>query len=286
MAKAIGVTVTAMPGTDRVRGAIDAIAQAEDLGIAAVWLTSGGTGPDPIALFVAAAMRTERILLGTSIIPTWPRHPLALVQSTVVLDALAPGRFRLGVGPSHRPTVEAMYRFEWERPQEHLGEYVSILRTLFREGKVDFDGARLQAHASLPGPMAVPMMISALRERGFRLGGAKSDGVITWNCPAAYWQKVALPNVAARAALGNYQRLPYYMQMLEDAGFPNVREMVGDDVIDALVVHGPEEWVAARLSAMLDAGAGELLCQPLAAGANVGASLERTLRLLGQVAQG
>ena len=311
------MTVTAQPGTDRVRGAIDAIAHAEELGIAAVWLTSGGTGPDPIALFAAAAMRTERILLGTSIIPTWLRHPLALVQSTVVLDALAPGRFRLGVGPSHRPTVEAMYRFDWERPQEHLGEYVSIPRTLIREGKVDFDGARLQAHATLLGPMAVPVMISALRERGFRLGGAQSDGVITWNCPAAYWQKVALPNVAAGAkkagraappliahtlvivhdnaseereaawaALGNYQRLPYYMQMLEDAGFPDVREMVGDDVIDALVVHGPEERVAARLSAMLEVGAGELLCQPLAVGSNAGASLERTLRLLGQVAQG
>ena len=76
------------------------------------------------------------------------------------------------------------------------------------------------------------------------------------------------------------------MQMLEDAGFPNVAQTVGDDVIDALVVHGSEAEVGERLTALLDAGAGELLCQPLAAGSNAGASLERTLRQLGQVAQG
>lgn len=69
-----------------------------------------------------------------------------------------------------------MYRFDWERPQEHLGEYVSIPWTLFWEGTVDFDGARLQAHATLLRPMAVLVMISALRERGFRLGARSRTG--------------------------------------------------------------------------------------------------------------
>ena len=71
---------------------IDGIVAAEKAGIQCAWMTCGGVAPDPLAVFAAAAGRTTRILLGTSIVPTFPRHPLALVQSALVVDALAPGR--------------------------------------------------------------------------------------------------------------------------------------------------------------------------------------------------
>ena len=106
---------------------IDGIVAAERAGIQCVWMTCGGTAPDPLAVFAAAAARTTRILLGTSIIPTFPRHPLALVQGALVVDALAPGRLRLGVGPSHKPSIEGTWGIPFERPQEHLREYLTIL---------------------------------------------------------------------------------------------------------------------------------------------------------------
>ena len=84
------------------------ILRAEELGIHAAWMTTGGARPDSITAFAATAGLTERIKLGTSIVPTYPRHPLVMAQQAQIVAALAPGRFRLGVGPSHRPTIEAM----------------------------------------------------------------------------------------------------------------------------------------------------------------------------------
>src|SRR6266536_1309206 len=61
-------------------GVLDSIEQADQMGIPAAWLTTGGVGLDALTLFAAAAVRTNRIRLGTSITPTFPRHPLVVVQ--------------------------------------------------------------------------------------------------------------------------------------------------------------------------------------------------------------
>ena len=230
---------------------IDGIAAAERAGIQCAWLTCGGVAPDPLVVFTAAAIRTSRILLGTSIIPTFPRHPLALVQGALAVDALAPGRLRLGVGPSHKPSIEGTWGIPFERPQEHLREYLTILQAALKGGKVDFDGKRLKAHAQLPGPTRVTVMASALRAIGFRTCGELADGAISWVCPLPYLRDVAAPALrdgAAKAGratppliahvpvavtedaggvrkgateqLGRYPRVPYYSQMFQDAGLP------------------------------------------------------------------
>ena len=130
----IGVHVS---GTTAVQ-LVDGIVAAEAAGIDCAWLTSGGIAADPLATFAAAAMRTENIAFGTSILPTFPRHPLATAQGALTVDALAPGRLRLGIGPSHKPSVEATYGIPFERPLQHLREYLTILRTLFETGEVSF----------------------------------------------------------------------------------------------------------------------------------------------------
>jgi alkanesulfonate monooxygenase SsuD/methylene tetrahydromethanopterin reductase-like flavin-dependent oxidoreductase (luciferase family) len=119
--------------------ALAMIEQAEQLGIHAAWMTTGGARLDSITVFAAAAVRTQRIKLGTSIVPTFPRHPLVMVQQAQVVAQLAPGRFRLGVGPSHRPTIEAM-GIQFTSPLSHLREYLRVLKPLLQQGRVDFDG--------------------------------------------------------------------------------------------------------------------------------------------------
>ena len=94
------------------------ILRAEELGIHAAWMTTGGARPDSMTAFAATAGLTETIKLGTSIVPTYPRHPLVMVQQAQIVAQLAPGRFRLGVGPSHRPTIEAM-GIEFNKPLAH-----------------------------------------------------------------------------------------------------------------------------------------------------------------------
>ena len=67
----VGVAV----GGPTIREIQAMILRAEELGIHAAWMTTGGARPDSITAFAATAGLTERIKLGTSIVPTYPRHP-------------------------------------------------------------------------------------------------------------------------------------------------------------------------------------------------------------------
>ena len=106
------------------------ISKAESLGVSAVWLTTGGVGLDGLTILGAAAAQTDSILLGTSIIPTYPRHPVAVAQQVQVIAQLAPGRFRLGVGPSHRPTIDGMFGMDFGAPLTNLREYLQVIKPL------------------------------------------------------------------------------------------------------------------------------------------------------------
>ena len=131
------------------------VARIQDLkgkNIQAAWLTTGGAALDALTVFAAVAVKTERIMLGTCITPTWPRHPIVAVQQVQVLAGLAPGRFRLGLGPSHKPSMEQMYGFDFKAPLTNLREYVQIVKSLLREGSVEFDGRHYHAHGQIAQP--------------------------------------------------------------------------------------------------------------------------------------
>jgi F420-dependent oxidoreductase-like protein len=312
--KLIGVVVSASDSA----GVLAGIEQAEQMGIPAAWLTTGGVGLDALTLFAAAAVRTSRIRLGTSITPTFPRHPLVVVQQVQVLAQLAPGRFRLGLGPSHRPTMTGTFGIDFHAPLGHLREYVQIVKTLLHRGSIDFDGRYYHAHGQIRAPLEVPVMASALQRKSFELCGAEADGAISWVCPGVYLRDVALPamqagaaqagrpvppllahapvcvhddagevRAAARQQLANYVRLPFYVQMLTAAGFPEAAEGTWSDaMLEAVVLSGKASQVAERLQGLFDLGATEILVSPLAAGSDREASIARTLRLVADVAKG
>ncbi|MCL6644367.1 MAG: LLM class flavin-dependent oxidoreductase [Dehalococcoidia bacterium] len=187
----VGVHIVARTAPELV----DGIVAAEQAGVECAWLTVGGLAPDPFAVFGAAAMRTSRIKFGTSIVPTFPRHPLAMAQGAAAVDALAPGRLRLGVGPSHKPVIEGTWGIPFERPLEHLREYLTILKAILGTGSAAFEGKRLIARGSIGGPTGVTVMASALRANGFRLCGELADGAISWVCPLPYLRDVAVPAI-------------------------------------------------------------------------------------------
>jgi len=274
--------------------AIEAIVELESAGIETAWSTGGGVGGDTLTLFGAAAPRTSRILLGTSIVPTYPRHPTVLASQALIVEGLAPGRLRLGIGPSHRPTMVDSYGLDMGRPLAHLREYLTVLRALLWEGRADFDGTYLHVHAPLPSeapPPQTPLPISALRVGAFRLAGEIADGAISWMCPVPYLVDQARPalaagaqaagrarpplighvpvalhadrnavRAAAQAQLSTYGRLPFYAGMFSDAGYPVASDgTMPDTLFDELVVSGDADAVAQRLSAIQAAGVDELL---------------------------
>ena len=308
------IGVATLGGYD-ARSAVDRIVVAEQAGVQCAWLNNGPTSPDAMVVIGAAALRTERILFGTSVMMTFPRHPLAMAQSAIAVDQLAPGRLRLGMGPSHRPFIEDIFGMSFEKPHEHLREYLTILRSLLQEGAVDFSGKRLRTHARLQSKTRVAVMASALRESGFRLCGEVADGAISWMCPLSYLRDVAAPALAegakaagrmkpplvghvmvavsddvagvremARAQTSYYPQLPYYRQMLLDAGYPEVAEgQFSDRMIDGMVVHGNAEQVKQRLRELPAYGVDELLAMVIEPKSDP-QTYERTCRALGELA--
>ena len=134
-----GKTIGLAIGGSKVADVQAAVRQAEQAGIDAVWMTTGGARLDSLTLFAAAAGGTTNIKFGTSIVPIYPRHPLVMVQQAQGVAQLAPGRFRLGVGPSHRPPMRAM-GIQMPSPLGHLRDYLRILKGLLQKGEIDFPG--------------------------------------------------------------------------------------------------------------------------------------------------
>jgi len=284
--KRVGVAV----GGDNVHEVLAAIERAEQLGIQAAWMTTGGARLDSLTTFAAAALRTQHIFLGTSIVPTFPRHPLVVAQQTQVVAQLAPGRFRLGLGPSHRPTMQAM-GIPLTAPLGHLREYLRICKALLQQAHVDFDGTYYTVHSDLNATSDLPLYISALRRNAFRLAGELADGAISWVCPLDYLRQTAGPAMrdaakqagrpaprliahipvamvadrdvmlkVSRPRLENYGRLTFYARMFADAGYPvGENGAVSDELLDHLVVWGDDAEVRSRLNAAFAGGIDELL---------------------------
>lgn len=309
----LGVHVT---GPDS--GAILAgIKKAEEMGIPAAWLTTGGAGPDGLTILAGAAVSTQRILLGTSIIPTFPRHPLVMAQQVQVIHHLAPGRFRLGIGPSGRSGMEETFGVDYRAPLGHVSEYLHILKSFLQQGEVDFDGRYYQAHAKIStSPMDVPIMASALGVKAYELCGAGADGAISWVCPGKYLRDVGLPALkrsaesagrpapplvahvpvcvhedpdeareSVRQQFGFFPRTPFYQRMFIAAGFPEASQGTwSDEMVDAVALWGNEGRVEEKLEELFSFGAAEILASPVPAGRDRGASLDRTMQLLAKVA--
>lgn len=293
------------------------IEAADRAGLDVAWLTVGGAAPDPFAVFGAAVQRTNEIRLGTAIIPTYPRHPLAVAQGALAIDQLAPGRLRVGVGPSHKPAMEGTWGIPFNRPLLHLREYVTILNALFKEGRVAFHGELLHAEAQIDSPVRVEVLGSALRPRAFRLCGELTDGAISWMCPRSYLRDIAVPAMeegaaqagrpkpplvahvpvvvsedreavrsAAHRQFGFYPRLPFYSQMLQDAGFGEAADGVFTDAMaDDLVISGAEGEVADRIAALRDDGIDEMLAAIVLLEDDPQPTYDRTLALLGELAR-
>ena len=63
-------------------------------------------GADMLTVIAMAGMQTHRIELGTAVVPTYPRHPVALAQQALTAQVAVGGRLTLGIGVSYRSTVE------------------------------------------------------------------------------------------------------------------------------------------------------------------------------------
>lgn len=292
-----------------------AIRHAEAAGVPAVWLTTGA-GPDAMTVFAAAAPSTRSIRMGTAIVPSFPRHPVVVAQQAADIAQLAPGRFTLGIGPSHATAIENRYGIPYVKPLEHLREFVTLAKDLLRGAQVDFDGARFKVHGKLAYGADVPVIASALRAASFELAGEIADGAVTWLCPARYLRDVALPAMDRGAAKGGrkrprlvahaflaltaeaaalergvreslsyYPTLRNYQEMFVAAGLPEAREgKWSPRMVDAAVIHGDDAACEKKVEEFLALSrADEMILSVMPVGPDPLASLHRTLDWIGRL---
>jgi len=269
------------PGRDLAAG-VDLARRAEALGYDSAWVTHG-SGRDSFLVLAAYGAATTRLGLGNGVVPIYPRHPVTMAQAALTLNEVTGGRFRLGIGVSHKPSMEGMLGLTLAKPMTAMREYVAVLRGAFGNG-ADFDGAMYHAHWTMALPTrlpAPPVYLAALSSKMLELAGEIADGAILWLCSPAYVRDVAVPAIergrrragkglagfeivasvplavtddpkaamtAFRGELTRYLALPFYRAMLEASGL--------GDGIKAFDRDGqvPED-VATVLGAVGDAGA-------------------------------
>lgn len=289
----IGITLGYRPANDLILR----IEQFEHDGIETVWSTQNPLDLDTPTIYAAAASRTSRIHLGTSIVPAFTRHPLALLSQARTIESISPRRLRLGIGTSHQYSLTHGYGISLDRSLSQLREYLYVLRQGLHEGAVSFDGEFYHADATFSSPARTPVLISALRENAWELAGELSDGGISWNTPVEFLLNVAKPALqrgaaaadrpaplliahqivafeskdrpkaevrgAVRESLAGYAQTVYYPRMWEASGYPlgPDRRLPGA-LIDALLFSSDDDAAFAEFfRRRLDQGLDELLIQ-------------------------
>ena len=177
--------------------AIDRARLAESLGYDSVWVTHIAAR-EPLQVLAAYAHATSRIGLGTGVMPIVARHPIAAAMEAATLDEASGGRLRLGLGVSHRLTVEGWYGLSLDDPTGRLREYATIVRGILRDGSVGHEGTHYTARFSLMGASPRPqirLLFAALAPRMLRLAAELADGVVLWMCSPGYIREVVRPTL-------------------------------------------------------------------------------------------
>jgi len=233
--------------------AVARVRLAEELGYEACYVTHIA-GRESLTVVTIYAASTDRIRLGTGVVPIYTRTPATMSQTAATINEFAHGRLTLGLGVSHRPVVEGWHGQSIEAPVKEMREYAGIVRAIVRgedppQGTKWSTGFRLAGIDLAPD---LPIYVAALSPAMLRLAGEIADGVLLWLCNPDYIRTVVVPEVTKgrekagktlagfdivpavpsaatddvaaayevmRGDLIPYFSLPFYRAMLERSGF-------------------------------------------------------------------
>jgi len=299
----IGTVLTTLPKP--LDEMIAMIAGAEEQGFTSVWLANTSAN-DALTVLALAGRATSRIELGTGVVPTYPRHPVALAQQALTVQVATGGRLALGIGLSHRTMIEDRLGLDYSRPVPHMREYLTVLDGLLAGEAVEFRGEeyRVSSQLSIPGSTRPPVVVAALGPAMLKLTGRLADGTITWMGGIDYLRDVAVPILteAARKAgrpaprvvaempvcvteeveaartqadwiFRNYGQIPSYRATLDRGGANGA----GD-----VAVVGAEAAIESRLDELARIGVTDFIVSPFALR---GGNMDRTMEFMADLAR-
>ncbi len=240
---------------------VDQARRAYEIGVRQVWLAQR-FDHDALALagLIGAAVPGLGGV-GTFVVPINPRHPLLVAAQTAqTAQAAAHGNFSLGLGLGAREPERQAFGTAWPNTIGRLREHLTVLRSVFDEGTVDFHGDELTAcpawPVAVPGGTPIPIYVAAMGPKALRVSGELADGTLPYLAGPRTVADFIEPTIAKAAA---------------DAGRPSQRiiaavpVLVTDDVEAGqnFAAVGPAESVVRKLKSYLDAGATDIVLSPL-----------------------
>jgi coenzyme F420-dependent glucose-6-phosphate dehydrogenase len=217
------------------------------------WKHTDGHAPSALAWLGALGARTQRIVMGTSVLtPTFRYHPSVVAQVFGTLGALSPGRVILGVGTGESLNEVPAIGIKWPETKERfarLREAIQLIRRLWREEHVSFEGEyyRTENATIYDKPeKAVPIYIAAAGPAVAKYAGRAGDGFIcTSGKKWDLYTETLLPNVAEGIKAAAAPK-PDYDRMIEmKVSFDTDRERARQDTRHwAALALTPEEKVS------------------------------------------
>ncbi len=245
----------------------------EKHGYRALWIPEG-PGRDPFAHATYLLSHTTNLAIATGIANIWARDATAMASASRTVAEIAPGRFVLGIGVSHKPVVAARGH-RYDKPYSYMKEYLPQLKNALQKS---------------PAPEPIPLLIAALHPKMLELAATQADGTHPYFVPTEHtakvraqigaepWicveQAVILESDSAKARAAARQHMSFYVTQLpnyrnnlkalgwRDADFENG---CSDRLVDAIVAWGSPEKIRERVDAHLAAGATHVCLQALRA---------------------
>jgi len=172
---------------------------AEKEGFDDLWFADS-SGVDALTTAAAVAVKTERVRIGTAIIPVFSRSPAVLASTAHVLHQLSGGRFILGLGSSSPVMMEGWHGQKFEKPLTRVKETTQLIKSMLQGEKSDFDGETISSHGYRQLPLEAgsqPVYMAGLRAKMLETAAEFSDGVIVNLFPES-----ALPKLIDHIRIG------------------------------------------------------------------------------------
>jgi len=220
---------------DRLNGLLADGKAAEDDGFASFWIPQVPGYLDAMTAVALLGHVTDRIEIGTAVVPMQTRHPLILAQQALTTQVACAGRFALGVGPSHHWIISDQLGLTYDKPARLVRDYLDVLDAAFAgPGAVAVDNDSFSVHSpvDVTDAFEVPVLVAALGPTMLRIAGGRTAGTVLW--------------MADERAIGDYV-VPRITEAAESAGRSGTRVVAGVPValcsrseVDAARVYASE----------------------------------------------
>lgn len=187
---------------DRLAGLIDDGVTAEGDGFTAFWMPQVPGYLDAMTAVALLGQATDRIEIGTAVVPIQTRHPIIMAQQALTTQVACGGRFTLGIGPSHHWIVNSQLGLPYDRPARLLRDYLAVLDAAFAgPGTVDIDNENYCVHSpvDVTDAFEMPVLLSALGPTMLQLAGERAGGTILWMADERAIGDHVVPRITAAA---------------------------------------------------------------------------------------